>query len=73
MDFFLVVQVRKRKFIRPLGTRCVTHIMKDIHLLEYIKTFIKLLIPILVNLKGDQLSIDGVSKSQVLPKDSSFD
>ena len=43
------------------------------HILENIKTFIKLLIPILVNLKGDQLSIDGVSKSQVLPKDSSCD
>ena len=65
--------MRKRKFIRPVGTRCVTHMMKDIYLLEDIMTFIKLLIPILVNLKGDKLSIDGVFKSQLLPKDSSCD
>ena len=30
--------------------------------LELIKTFVKLLIPIVVNLNGDQLYIEGVSK-----------
>ena len=60
--FLLGGSSEKKFFIGPLGTRCVTYVIKEVYLSEDINTFVNLLIPIVVNLKGDQLFIEGVSK-----------